>query len=41
MAGKISMGARREIVSAVTERYRRAGRAAKGQILDELCAAAG
>ena len=34
MAGKISMGARREVVSAVTERYRSAKRAEKGRILD-------
>ncbi|WP_164719102.1 MULTISPECIES: transposase family protein [Bradyrhizobium] len=32
------MGARREVVSAVTERYRLAKRAEKGRILDELCA---
>ncbi|MET4220759.1 hypothetical protein ABIB00_005991 [Bradyrhizobium sp. LB14.3] len=38
MAGKISMGARREVLSAVTERYRSAKRAEKGRILDELCA---
>ncbi len=38
MAGKISMGARREVVSAVTERYRSAKRGEKGRILDELCA---
>ncbi|WFU29125.1 hypothetical protein QA649_04640 [Bradyrhizobium sp. CB1717] len=38
IAGKISMGARREVVSAVTERYRSAKRAEKGRILDELCA---
>lgn len=31
------MGARREIKSAVAERYRSAGRAEKGRILDELC----
>jgi len=36
MAGKISRGARREVVSAVTERYRLAERAEKGRILDEL-----
>ena len=41
MAGKISMGARREVVSAVAERYRSAGRAEKGRILDELCALTG
>jgi hypothetical protein len=41
MAGRISMGARREVVSAVTERYRSAKRAEKGRILDELCATTG
>jgi len=41
MAGQISMGARREIKSAVAERYRVAGRAEKGRILDELCKATG
>src|ERR1700723_3313162 len=41
MAGKISMGARREVVSAVTERYRAAKRAEKGRILDALCATTG
>src|SRR3982074_1293324 len=41
MAGKISMGARREVVSAVAERYRSARRAEKGRILDELCATTG
>ena len=41
MAGQISMGARREIKSAVSERYRVAGRAEKGQILDELCKVTG
>ncbi|MET4803563.1 hypothetical protein ABIA96_006165 [Bradyrhizobium sp. LB11.1] len=41
MAGKISMGARREVLSAVTERYRSAKRAEKGRILDELCATTG
>ncbi|MCP2223423.1 MULTISPECIES: integrase catalytic domain-containing protein [Bradyrhizobium] len=35
------MGARREVVSAVTERYRSAKRAEKGRILDELCATTG
>jgi hypothetical protein len=38
MAGQISMGARREVLSAVAERYRSAKRAEKGPILDELCA---
>jgi uncharacterized alpha-E superfamily protein len=41
MAGRISMGARREVVAAVTERYRSAKRAEKGRILDEQCAMAG
>jgi hypothetical protein len=41
MAGKISMGARREVVSAVTEHYRSAKRAEKGRILDALCATTG
>src|SRR6266851_1397118 len=41
MAGKISMSARREVVSAVTERYRSAKRAEKGRILDALCATTG
>ncbi|MHC2585676.1 hypothetical protein ACVI1J_010243 [Bradyrhizobium diazoefficiens] len=41
MAGKISMGARREVVSVVTERYRSAKRAENGRILDELCATTG
>src|ERR1700749_4458410 len=36
MVGKISMGARREVVSAVTERYRSAKRTEKGRILDAL-----
>ena len=35
------MGARREVVSAVTERYRSAKRPEKGRILDELCATTG
>ena len=35
------MGARREVVAAVAERYRSAGRAEKGRILDELCATTG
>src|ERR1700747_3157084 len=38
MGGRISMGARREVLSAVAERYRSAKRAEKGRILDELCA---
>ena len=41
MAGKISMGARREVVSVVAERYRSVKRAEKGRILDELCATTG
>ena len=41
MAGQISMGARREIKGAVAERYRVAGRAEKGRILDELCKVTG
>jgi hypothetical protein len=41
MAGTISMGARREVVLAVAERYRLAGRAEQGRILDELCAVTG
>ena len=35
------MGARREVVFAVTERYRTAKRAEKGRILDALCATTG
>jgi hypothetical protein len=41
MAGTISMGARREVVLAVAERYRLAGRLEQGRILDELCAVTG
>ncbi|MET4235976.1 hypothetical protein ACVWXN_007149 [Bradyrhizobium sp. i1.4.4] len=41
MARKISMGARRMVVSAVTERYQSAKRAEKGRILDALCATTG
>jgi hypothetical protein len=41
MAGNISMGARREVVSAVVERYRSAGRREKGRILHELTAVTG
>jgi hypothetical protein len=41
MAGRISMGARREVVAAVMERYRSAKRAEKGRILDALCATTG
>jgi hypothetical protein len=35
------MRARREVVSAVAERYRATGRSEKGRILDELCSVAG
>src|SRR5262245_24871989 len=35
------MGARREVVSAVAERYRSVGRGEKGRILDELTAVTG
>ena len=35
------MGARREVVSAVAERYRSAGRVEKGRILDALCRTTG
>ena len=41
MAREISMGARREVVWAVAERYGAAGRREKGRILDELCATMG
>jgi hypothetical protein len=41
MAGTISMGARREVLSAVAERYRSAGRPEKGRILDALCRTTG
>ncbi|MGY3412830.1 hypothetical protein ACVWZV_009035 [Bradyrhizobium sp. GM5.1] len=41
MAGKISMRAKREITSALAERYRSSGRLEKGRILDELCAVTG
>src|SRR6516165_6689854 len=41
MARRISMGARREVVSAVAERYSSAKRGEKGRILDELCAMTG
>jgi hypothetical protein len=41
MAGTISMGARREVLSAVTEHYRSAGRVEKGRILDALCRTTG
>jgi hypothetical protein len=41
MAGTISMGARREVLAVVAERYRGAGRRKKGLILDELCATTG
>ena len=35
------MGARRELVAAVTERYRQSGRVERGRILDELTAVTG
>ena len=35
------MGARREVVLTVTERYRSARRVEKGRILDALCATTG
>jgi len=35
------MGARREVVAAVAQRYRSAKRAEKARILDELCATTG
>jgi hypothetical protein len=41
MAGKISMGARREVLAVVAERYRTAERREKGHILDELTATTG
>jgi hypothetical protein len=41
MARRISMGAWREVVSAVAERYRSARRTEKARILDELCATTG
>ena len=41
MAGTISMGARREVLSAVAERYWSAGRMEKGRILDALCRTTG
>ena len=41
MAGKISMGARREVLAAVVERYRAGTRCEKGRMLDELCATTG
>jgi hypothetical protein len=41
MAGTISMGARREVLSAVAERYWSAGRVEKGRILDALCRTTG
>ena len=41
MAGTISMGARREVLAAVMDRYRSATRSEKGRILDELCATIG
>src|SRR5262245_66618295 len=41
MTGRISMSARRELVAAVAERYRRAERGEKGRSLDELAAVTG
>jgi hypothetical protein len=41
MAGRISMSARREVLSAVAERYQTAGRVEKGCILDALCRTTG
>jgi hypothetical protein len=41
MAGSISMGARREVVSAVAQRYKAANRSQKRRILEELCATTG
>ncbi|HJZ43041.1 MAG TPA: hypothetical protein VJ233_04925 [Hyphomicrobiaceae bacterium] len=41
MAAKISMGARREVMSAIAERHRSAERMEKGRILDELRAVTG
>jgi hypothetical protein len=41
MAGRISLSARREVMSAATERYRSAKRAEKGRILDALYATTG
>jgi hypothetical protein len=40
MAGRISMGARREELAAVVERYRSASRV-EGRVPDELCATTG
>jgi hypothetical protein len=41
MADGMSMGARREVLAAVANRYRAAGRREKGRILDELTATTG
>ena len=41
MTGRISMSARRELVTAIAERYRTAERIEKGRILDELTAVTG
>ncbi|MEZ2146343.1 hypothetical protein AAE026_29195 [Bradyrhizobium sp. DN5] len=38
MAGKIGTRAKREITSALAERYRASGQLEKERILDELCA---
>jgi hypothetical protein len=39
--GEVSMGARREVLAVVAERYRSAGRREKGRMLDELTATTG
>src|SRR5512134_2066169 len=41
MTGRISMSARRELVTAIAERYRTAERIEKSRILDELTAVTG
>jgi hypothetical protein len=41
MTGRISMSARRELVTAIAERYRTAERVEKGRIIDELAAVTG
>ena len=41
IAGNISVGARRVLLSAVAERYRLAGRTEQGRTLDELYAVTG
>jgi len=37
----LTMGQRRAVTKAIATRYRRAGKADKGTILDELCATTG